>query len=124
MSTVVKSLLSQSPPTPLPFFSHSCCLIRDTLSAQSDCISWILITVSSTRFHRLRVPLPWSYHLLSVVFLTLGRERRLSLYIPCDPGIDVRMLSRNPRKLFPPTATAHGKVCTFRYPTSELPFTT
>ncbi|EDR10448.1 uncharacterized protein LACBIDRAFT_325479 [Laccaria bicolor S238N-H82] len=46
------------------------------------------------------------------------------LYIFCDPKFDVRMLSRYPRKLPPPQPLPMEKVCTFRYPTLELPFTT
>ena len=66
---LVKSLLSQPTSIHLSFSSNSCCLTRDALPVQSDRSSWILITVSSTRFHHLRVPLPWSYPHLSVVFL-------------------------------------------------------
>jgi hypothetical protein len=65
----VKSLLPQSMPTHLCFSSHSRCLIRDALRAQSDSRYWTLITVLSTRFHR-----PWiccHIHIstLTVVFL-------------------------------------------------------
>ena len=66
---LVKSLLSQPTSIHLSFSSNSCCLTRDALPMQSDRSSWILITVSSTRFHHLGVPLPWSYPHLSVVFL-------------------------------------------------------
>ena len=62
----VKSLLPQSTPTHLSISSHPRCLIRDAIRVQSDRSSWILIVISSTRFHRLQVPLPWSYkHLVS-----------------------------------------------------------
>ena len=58
---LVKSLLLQPTSTHLSFSSNSCCPTRDALRVQSDHGSWILITISSTRFHHLRVPLLWSY---------------------------------------------------------------
>ena len=62
----VKSLLPQITPTPLPFSSHSSAF-RAALRLQSDSSPWALITVSSTSFHSLRIPLPWSYqHLVSL----------------------------------------------------------
>ncbi|KIJ94662.1 hypothetical protein K443DRAFT_351371 [Laccaria amethystina LaAM-08-1] len=62
---LLKSHLPLSPPTYL-FSPHwNCYLTRDALPAQCDSHSWILITVSSTRFHRLRVPL--HQHLFSRV---------------------------------------------------------
>ena len=94
---LVKSLLSKPTSTHLSFSSNSCCLTRDALRVQSERSSWILITVSSTRFHHLRVPLPWSYpHPVSRFsqrrWDARSQERRLSLYIPCDTRIDVFLL--------------------------------
>ena len=42
----------------LSFSSYSRCLIRDALRAQCGSSSWVLVPVSSSRFHRLRIPLP------------------------------------------------------------------
>ena len=75
-----------------PMLSHP-----QSIRVQSDRSSWILIAVSSTRFHHLRVPLPCSYpHPVSRFsqrrWDARSQERRLSLYIPCDTRIDVFLL--------------------------------
>ena len=54
---VVKSLLPLSPPTHFSSSHLHCYLTRKALP---DNHSSTLITISSTRFHRFRVPLPWS----------------------------------------------------------------
>ena len=80
---LVKSFLSQPTSTHLSYSSNSCRLTRDALRVQSDRSSWILIAVSSNRFH-LRVPLPWSHpHPVSRFsqrrWDARSQERRLSL---------------------------------------------
>ena len=57
--TPVKSLLSLSPATHLSSSHLHCYLTRKALP---DSHSSTLISMSSTRFHRFRVPLPWSCH--------------------------------------------------------------
>ena len=117
---LVKPLLSQSTPTHLFFSSHSCCLLRGALSTQSDRSSGIVITVSTTCFHRVWVSLPWSYphpvsHFSQQRWDAPPQERRLS-YILCDPRINVRMLYRNSRNLPPTYRCGTRKGVHFRLP--------
>ena len=113
----VKSFLPLTPLTHLSSPHWHCYLTRNALPAQSDSHSRISITVLSTRFHRLRVPLLWSPVRLSQrCWDARSQERRPYLYILSHPIFDVRMLSQYPRKLPPPILTE--KVCTLR----TLPF--
>ena len=65
-----QNLSRQHPPTTTHLaFSHSRCIIRDALRAQSDSSSWILFTVSSSLFIVSGYLYPGHTHILSAVFL-------------------------------------------------------
>ena len=53
-------------------------------TVQSDSSPWTLITVSSARFHRLRVHLPWSYQHLVSVFCSTSVGRTLTGTSTCS----------------------------------------
>ena len=74
------------PPTHFSSPHRHCYITRNALPAQSDSHSWILIPILSTRFHRFRVPLPWSYQCLVSRFSSRCYEACSQDFVGEDDG--------------------------------------
>ena len=111
----VNSLLPQSMPSHLSFFTHSCCLIRDAPRAQSDSRSWTFWDTS----YALVIPAPCQSFFSKMLGRTLtGKSTCSSTCSLIRNSTSVCPLDTQgsfPRPQ-PPRRT-------FRYPTSKLSFT-
>ena len=117
------SLVPRFTPVHLSISSHSRCLICNALRAQSDCPSWTLIT-SSLDISTLVVPAPCQLFFLKTLGCKLTKTLTCSsTYSLIQDATSVCSLdTQGSFSCLQPRHTE--KVCTFRYPTSELPFTT